>query len=817
MQTILKECMSPRVLQVKYRLKDIRATLTEYEISLMEKLPNMDEFTIELCYKILRYENLMLEPSCKWGNTPCITDVEIADDIQRIVIATNEVIGKKSEDVSETYYEGFQKRLHDILNRVDKFLHQVTCIKLYKTICKDEVHSTDILQELALLQRIDITHIVDETSLNRERISRISLAIIDSFPNIFRDIIRSIISPSQLYQMCIPHLNSFFTDQKTCLSDLQSSNSYDSFDISLIYKLLRQFSLVPSPTNGWGNAPNKIDTKLSDDIERIRHFRNQLAHRCSSNITEEEFDNYFDQFRDICKRMDLYFFQNTNYEYKIIGHKTCRIDTQMQTQYNNTLNELENLKLRFERHPIKFFWGNSFDRCLVNLRSMLMSEKSAGRQKVRVQIIFQNNADIERTIDILNSLKDEINENLSGIEFIVATKGSIVLHTDIYLEILETDALLQSTLTIFLRKILERITTSNTESIDMVLLPVEEYTQWKVSKPIGEPVYLDFDILAGFFETDGKMEEQLRQISDAFSKHSNGSGTNSDITATLLPLYLENKPTASAAFIQAQTPVKYNLPVYVTLRKQLNIKRSSNENHNITSCIKIGTALVMLVFTDCYNKRLIICNSDGTAIHHIPLSCRPYYITEVDNNTVAVSSTLDRTILIINISRSSVTNTINTSGYCYGISYDDNNLHVVIDISIIQVMDLTGKVIRTIPLPSGSIRDITVDRDRFVCRDFKSIYCCSLDGKLLWKFEKDKYQDLRRVTTDNERNVFVADRNYSVVVVSDDGEYYREILTKSDGLNRPGGIYFDKKENILLVCNLKDGKAFLFDVKKKLS
>ncbi|CAC5407291.1 unnamed protein product [Mytilus coruscus] len=584
--------------------------------------------------------------------------------------------------------------------------------------------------------------------------------------------------------MCIPHLSSFFTDQKTCLSDLKSLNSYDSFDISLIYKLLRQFSLVPPPTNGSGNAPNKIDTKLSDDIERIRHFRNHLAHRCSLNITKEEFDNYFDQSRDIGKRMDLYFFQNTNYEYKIIGHKTCRMDTQMQTQYNNTLQELENLKRR---------------------------------RKVRVQIIFQNNADIERTIDILNSLKDEINENLSGIEFIVATKGSIILDTDIFLEILETDALLQSTLTIFLQKILERITISNTESIDMVLLPVEEYTQWKISKPIGEPVFLDFDILAGFFETDDKMEEQLRQLSDAFSKHSNESGTNNDITATLLPICLENKPTASAAFIQAQTPVKYNLPVYVTLRKQLNIKRSSNENHNITSCIKIGTALVMLVFTDCYNKRLIICNSDGAAIHHIPLSCRPYYITEVDNNTVAVSSTLDRTILIINISRSSVTNTINTSGYCYGISYDDNNLHVVIDISIIQVMDLTGKVIRTIPLPSGSIRDITVDRDRFVCRDFKSIYCCSLDGKLLWKFEKDKYQDLRRVTTDNERNVFVADSNYSVVVVSDDGEYYREILTKSDGLNRPGGIYFDKKENILLVCNLKDGKAFLFDVKKKLS
>lgn len=171
-----------------------------------------------------------------------------------------------------------------------------------------------------------------------------SLAINDTFPNIFRDIIRSIISPRKLYQMCIQHLHSFSTDQNTCLHKIQSSNSYDSLDISLIYKLLRQFSLVPSPTKGWGNIPDKVDIQLSDDIERIRLCRNQLAHRCSTNITKVEFDNYFDQFRDIGHRIDLNFFQKTNYEYKINGYKTCRMDTQMETKYINTLKELENLK-----------------------------------------------------------------------------------------------------------------------------------------------------------------------------------------------------------------------------------------------------------------------------------------------------------------------------------------------------------------------------------------------------------------------------------------------------------------------------------------
>ncbi|VDH95465.1 Hypothetical predicted protein [Mytilus galloprovincialis] len=88
-------------------------------------------------------------------------------------------------------------------------------------------------------------------------------------------------------------------------------------------------------------------------------------------------------------------------------------------------------------------------------------------------------------------------------------------------------------------------------------------------------------------------------------------------------------------------------------------------------------------------------------------------------------------------------------------------------------MDLTGKVIRTIPAPSNYIWDITVDRDRLVCIDNTSIYCCSLDGKVMWKFKKDEFQDLTRVTTDNEGNVYVTnEETHTVIVVSDDGKHH---------------------------------------------
>lgn len=156
MQKILKKCISPDSLQAKYKKIDIRTVLKEGELKLMEKLPSMVDFTIELCYKILRDEHLILEPSCKWGNVPIDTEIEIADDVQRIVIATNEVISKKSEDVVETYCEEFRTKILKILIRVDTYLQQEdTCCNLYKTIHSSDINTQNTLQKLAQMPKIN--------------------------------------------------------------------------------------------------------------------------------------------------------------------------------------------------------------------------------------------------------------------------------------------------------------------------------------------------------------------------------------------------------------------------------------------------------------------------------------------------------------------------------------------------------------------------------------------------------------------------------------------------------------------------------------
>ncbi|XP_076103272.1 uncharacterized protein LOC143072293 isoform X2 [Mytilus galloprovincialis] len=944
MQWIIKEYITSRGLTEKYKQKDIRAALTASEIALMDKLPDMVDFTIELCYKILRYEHLLPEPKCKWGNVPSDEDVEITDDIQRILNRTNEIIRMMSDDFSEDYYEEVCTTTHDVLKRVDKFLNMNTCAELYHTICQSKLNPTDIVSKLRAVKQVNVTHNIHEVDENKEHYSRISLVVIESFPNMLRTVIKLVKTARDMYNMCKPFMEDFTSHQQTKLQELNSSNSYDSLDISMIYRLLKQFSLIKSPTNNWGGVPGEKDTEVADDVERIRYFRNKIAHMCSTNIGKVEFDNYFNQFLDIGRRMDKNF-QNTNFESDIIVHKTCNMDTQMQIKYMNLLKELENIKLRYEKKPIKFFWGDSFQRSLENLRSLLQNEKLEGREKIRIQIIFENQSDGEKNTNILNAIKDEINEGLSGIEFISATQGSLIVNVDVLLEMMKTDEYLQSTIASLVEKISEHITLSTTERIDIILSHTEEFSTWTTTLESANPIYLDFNIEARLLKTDDQLREHLSKLYETISKNGKGMTTHSDISARLLPINLgyqgyqqqsyqqgganpygswpattqpghpsaggqpgrpgqppsieapydegyrqsragllsslafsapggqaphptspqtgapprhygdysspqPGKPASApgapgyssygsyggqapeadhygqpqpgsqplhvsapgASFTQAQAAVGDDIPVSATFRKHVDIKSKENKSQDIKDCIKIGN---MLLFTEQDKNQLIIYNADGTLERTFHLDYKPWFLTEINRNTVAVSCTSAKTVLIINIDTGSVNDKIRTKDFCFGISYNDY-LYVMVGSSnkksLLCVMDLAGKVIRT--LESVHSCHITVHKNMLVCiEDNKLIRCFSLDGKVIWEFQEDIYKRLRRVTTDNEGNVYVTNEDTNVVlVVSKDGKQCKEILTESDGMDMPAGIHFDKNENILMICSDRD--AWLFDIIK---
>lgn len=155
MQLILKEYATPKGLKRKYSQKDFNFVLKANEVVLMDKLPNMDEFTIEICYKILRFENMLDEPKCKWGKVPNDTEIEIANDIQRLINATNSIISISVEDVTEDYTEKLLGKIKLMVARIDSFLEQDTLSRMFKRLSISEPDTISILQDLTRITKIE--------------------------------------------------------------------------------------------------------------------------------------------------------------------------------------------------------------------------------------------------------------------------------------------------------------------------------------------------------------------------------------------------------------------------------------------------------------------------------------------------------------------------------------------------------------------------------------------------------------------------------------------------------------------------------------
>ncbi|VDI83096.1 Hypothetical predicted protein [Mytilus galloprovincialis] len=120
-------------------------------------------------------------------------------------------------------------------------------------------------------------------------------------------------------------------------------NSYHDCDVPLMYKIIRNLKLVPSPTQGWDNntPPSTSEITIGDDVERIRRIRNEIVHRGNTNVQDSELAKYFSTFKKIASRLESYLSKpEREFVSKIEIAETCCIDNATEQRYLNRLNKL---------------------------------------------------------------------------------------------------------------------------------------------------------------------------------------------------------------------------------------------------------------------------------------------------------------------------------------------------------------------------------------------------------------------------------------------------------------------------------------------
>ncbi|CAC5399795.1 unnamed protein product [Mytilus coruscus] len=250
--------------------------------------------------------------------------------------------------------------------------------------------------------------------------------------------------------------------------------------------------------------------------------------------------------------------------------------------------------------------------------------------------------------------------------------------------------------------------------------------------------------------------------------------------------------------------------------KKIHIPGSSRKN-DIKGCT--FTPRGKLVFADHNNGRLVILDESGSLECEIPLSSgRPFDVTCIDENTVAVSNAYATQIEVINITSKQSEKVIKTTGGSYGICFSEGRLlysELGKGIQVVELNDGThGKLIQKED-EVHTFNYVTTSENRIyeTRPEANAVTCRTSSGEALWEFKDESViKTPYGITVDNNFNVYVVSNgNNSIIVISRDGKHARRLLGKGNGVNDPTCLHIDKNRNVLMVGNV-DGNVFLYDV-----
>lgn len=150
---------------------------------------------------------------------------------------------------------------------------------------------------------------------------------------------------------------------------------------------------------------------------------------------------------------------------------------------------------------------------------------------------------------------------------------------------------------------------------------------------------------------------------------------------------------------------------------------------------------------------------------------------------------------------------------CYGFSYGNGNLFVIVKCEGILIMDLCGKLRFSLPIKGEGIFYIHVKNDRLYysdnCSDTVQYY--DMEGCPLWTFEDSNLRSPRSISS-NENHILIAGcKLNNIVSVSLNGNTAKVICDRHHGIMDPTSVYLETCN--LLMCNGKNYKAFVKYVK----
>ena len=163
-----------------------------------------------------------------------------------------------------------------------------------------------------------------------------------------------------------------------------------------------------------------------------------------------------------------------------------------------------------------------------------------------------------------------------------------------------------------------------------------------------------------------------------------------------------------------------------------------------------------------------------------------------DTNSFAESSGRGRNscIIIIDIESQKVVTTISIDTNIFGMAIRGRTIYYCTENNGQKMLNLSDKSVSDIiSSKTSKVNYVATSGDKLYYTGYytDTVTCCDLDGTTQWEFtDKRVLQCPRGISVDNDGNVYVVGRtSKNVVVMSPDGQRYRQLLSSNNGLSPP--------------------------------
>jgi hypothetical protein len=182
---------------------------------------------------------------------------------------------------------------------------------------------------------------------DQQNFTRLVIVCVDLIKLVLKDILQCQIKPKDLYS-AISSCAEFTSgrqklrpeQQRICYQPSPFVPDYSTFDVTLLYTLIRNLCPSLKPTLGWGKTPS-TDITIGDDIERLRVFRNNAHGHCeSSNVSDTEFTSQWTNIESVIKRTQAWVSLQgfpTNYESELTRIQNIALNSEVKDEYKQLL------------------------------------------------------------------------------------------------------------------------------------------------------------------------------------------------------------------------------------------------------------------------------------------------------------------------------------------------------------------------------------------------------------------------------------------------------------------------------------------------